>query len=119
GHDEVAGLVNENERPEQEHEEAGRLEAAGAFSIVLELLPAALAGEISSIVSIPTIGIGAGAGVDGQVLVLPDLLGLNDDFNPKFLRRFAELGAAARDGVRSYAEAVRDRTYPATGHSFE
>ncbi|MGH7465305.1 MAG: 3-methyl-2-oxobutanoate hydroxymethyltransferase [Longimicrobiales bacterium] len=104
---------------ERLHEEAGRLEAAGAFSIVLELLPAALAGEISSIVSIPTIGIGAGAGVDGQVLVLPDLLGLNDDFNPKFLRRFAELGAAARDGVRSYAEAVRDRTYPATGHSFE
>jgi 3-methyl-2-oxobutanoate hydroxymethyltransferase len=100
-------------------EEAGRLEEAGAFSMVLEVVPAALAEEITSIVSIPTIGIGAGAGVDGQVLVLPDMLGLNDTFKPKFLRRFAELGDAAREGVRSYAEAVRNRSYPDAGHSFE
>jgi 3-methyl-2-oxobutanoate hydroxymethyltransferase len=104
---------------ERLHEEAGRLEEAGAFSIVLEVVPAGLAAEITSIVSIPTIGIGAGAGVDGQVLVLPDMLGLTDRFKPKFLRRFAELGDAAREGVRSYAEAVRNRSYPDAGHSFE
>jgi 3-methyl-2-oxobutanoate hydroxymethyltransferase len=86
---------------------------------VLELLPAALASELTSIVSIPTIGIGAGPGVDGQILVLPDMLGLNQDFNPRFLRRFAELGQAARDGVRAYADAVRAGTYPAAEHSFE
>jgi 3-methyl-2-oxobutanoate hydroxymethyltransferase len=68
---------------------------------------------------VPTIGIGAGAGADGQVLVLPDLLGLNDGFRPKFLRRFAELGQAAREGVSAYADAVRQRTYPDADHSFE
>jgi len=111
GRDEVAA--------ERLHEEAGRLEAAGAFGVVLELVPAALAAEITSIVSIPTIGIGAGVNVDGQVLVLPDALGLNDQFSPRFLRRFAELGTAAREGVRAYAEAVRTRTFPDAEHSFE
>lgn len=104
---------------ERLHEEAGRLEAAGAFGVVLELVPAALAAELTTIVSIPTIGIGAGPDVDGQVLVLPDVLGLNDGFKPRFLRRFAELGQAARDGVRSYAEAVRGGSYPDAEHSFE
>ncbi|MBR9988382.1 MAG: 3-methyl-2-oxobutanoate hydroxymethyltransferase [Gemmatimonadetes bacterium] len=100
-------------------EEAGRLEEAGAFGLVLEVVPATLASSITSMVTIPTIGIGAGAGVDGQVLVLPDLLGLNDAFKPKFLRRFAELGDAARAGVREYALAVRARSYPDEEHSFE
>jgi 3-methyl-2-oxobutanoate hydroxymethyltransferase len=86
---------------------------------VLELLPAPLAAELTNILSIPTIGIGAGPGVNGQVLVLPDALGLNEECQPRFLRRFAELGSAARDGVRSYADAVRDGTYPAAEHSFE
>ena len=104
---------------ERLHEEAGRLEAAGAFGVVLELLPSALSQEITSVLSIPTIGIGAGPGVDGQVLVLPDALGLNEGFEPRFLRRFAELGSAARAGVRGYAEAVRNRTYPDAEHSFE
>ncbi|HSJ25179.1 MAG TPA: 3-methyl-2-oxobutanoate hydroxymethyltransferase [Longimicrobiales bacterium] len=104
---------------ERLHEEAGRLEASGAFGIVLELLPAALAQEITSIVSIPTIGIGAGPGVDGQILVLPDMLGLNESFRPRFLRRFAELGEAARNGIRDYAEAVRNGSYPDQEHSFE
>lgn len=104
---------------ERLHEEAGRLEVAGAFAIVLELLPAALAAEITSIVTIPTIGIGAGPGCDGQVLVLPDALGLNENFSPRFLRRFAELGQCARDGVRAYADAVRGGTYPDAEHSFE
>lgn len=104
---------------ERLHEEAGRLEAAGAFGVVLELLPSGLSREITSVLSIPTIGIGAGPDVDGQVLVLPDALGLNESFQPRFLRRFAELGQAARGGVRAYAEAVRSRTYPDAEHSFE
>jgi 3-methyl-2-oxobutanoate hydroxymethyltransferase len=104
---------------ERLHEEALRLEEAGVFGVVLELVPAALTTEISRILAVPTIGIGAGAGADGQVLVLPDLLGLNDGFRPKFLRRFAELGQAAREGVSAYADAVRQRTYPDADHSFE
>jgi 3-methyl-2-oxobutanoate hydroxymethyltransferase len=104
---------------ERLHEEAGRLEAAGAFGVVLELLPAALSARITSTLSIPTIGIGAGPGVDGQILVLPDMLGLNEAFQPRFLRRFGELGGAARDAVRDYAAAVRQGAYPAAEHSFE
>jgi 3-methyl-2-oxobutanoate hydroxymethyltransferase len=104
---------------ERLHEEAGRLEAAGAFGVVLELLPSPLAAEITSILSIPTIGIGAGPGVDGQILVLPDMLGLNESFRPRFLRRFAELGEAARQAVHDYAAAVRAGSYPDEEHSFE
>ena len=81
-----------------------RLEAAGAFAIVLELIPAALASRVTSSVSIPTIGIGAGVGCDGQVLVLPDLLGLNEGFSPRFLKRYANLADTVRDAVREYAE---------------
>jgi 3-methyl-2-oxobutanoate hydroxymethyltransferase len=104
---------------ERLQEEAGRLEAAGAFGVVLELVPGKLAAQITSVLSVPTIGIGAGAGVDGQILVLPDLLGLNDSFQPKFLRRFAELGVEARKGIRAYADAVRDGSYPDADHTFE
>jgi 3-methyl-2-oxobutanoate hydroxymethyltransferase len=100
-------------------EEAGRLEAAGVFSLVLELVPAPLAKEITRILSVPTIGIGAGADVDGQVLVLPDALGLNDGFSPRFLRRFAQLADAARAGIRDYAAAVRAGEFPDAEHSFE
>src|SRR5688572_6379478 len=82
--------------------EAGRLEEAGCFSIVLELMPSQLAGDISRALRIPTIGIGAGASVDGQVLVLYDMLGLNDGFKPKFLRRFASLADQTRDGVQTF-----------------
>ena len=95
------------------------LEEAGACGIVLELLPAALAQRISGALTIPTIGIGAGAGCDGQVLVLHDMLGLNEMFNPKFLKRYAELGEAVRVAVRAYAAEVRDGTYPGPEHSFD
>jgi 3-methyl-2-oxobutanoate hydroxymethyltransferase len=98
--------------------EARRLEDAGAFAIVLELMPGELATEISTSLRVPTIGIGAGAGCDGQVLVLPDMLGMNPTFEPRFLRRFAELGAAADAGVRAYVEAVRSGEYPAPEHTF-
>lgn len=98
--------------------DAQSLENAGACALVLELLPAELAASISAAVTIPTIGIGAGPGCDGQVLVLHDMLGLNDLFNPKFLKRFAELGEAVRSAVRTYASDVRDGRYPGSEHSF-
>ncbi|HEX2203081.1 MAG TPA: 3-methyl-2-oxobutanoate hydroxymethyltransferase [Longimicrobium sp.] len=100
-------------------EEARRLEDAGAFSVVLELVPGAIATGVSQALSIPTIGIGAGAGCDGQVLVLHDMLGLNTDFRPKFLRRFAEVGQAVSAGVGDYVKAVKGGEYPAAEHTFE
>jgi 3-methyl-2-oxobutanoate hydroxymethyltransferase len=98
--------------------EAKRLEEAGAFAIVLELVPGALASEITAALRVPTIGIGAGPGCDGQVLVLPDMLGLNSGFEPRFLRRFAELGQAADAGVRAYVDAVKGGEYPTADHTF-
>lgn len=99
--------------------DARALEEAGVCAIVLELLPAALASRISAALTVPTIGIGAGAGCDGQVLVLHDMLGLNEGFNPKFLKRYAELGEAVRAAVRAYAAEVRDGSYPGPAHSFD
>jgi 3-methyl-2-oxobutanoate hydroxymethyltransferase len=99
--------------------EARRLEEAGAFAVVLELVPRALAEEVTAALSIPTIGIGAGAGCDGQVLVLPDMLGMNTEFRPRFLRLFAEIGAAAEAGVGAYVRAVKGGEYPAPEHTFE
>jgi 3-methyl-2-oxobutanoate hydroxymethyltransferase len=99
--------------------EARSLEEAGVFGIVLELLPAALAGEISAALTVPTIGIGAGPQCDGQVLVLYDALGLNPGFAPRFLKRFADLHGEALAGVKRYADEVRAGTYPGPEHSFE
>lgn len=99
--------------------EAARMADAGCFGIVLELVPSELAGEVTRAVEIPTIGIGAGPHVDGQILVLHDMLGLNEGFQPRFLRRFAELGKATREGVAAYAEAVRGGEFPAPEHGFE
>lgn len=98
--------------------EARRLEEAGAFSIVLELIPGPLAAEITAAVGIPTIGIGAGAACDGQVLVLPDMLGLNLEFRPRFLRRFGELGEQAAAAIRDYVDAVKTGEYPGGEHTF-
>ncbi len=99
--------------------EARLLEDAGAFALVLELVPAPLAERISRGLTIPTIGIGAGAGCDGQVLVLPDMLGLNTGFKPKFLKRYAELGDAVRDAVGRFAAEVREGRYPGPDQSFD
>ena len=98
--------------------EAKRLEEAGAFSVVLELVPGSLAKEVTAELRIPTIGIGAGAGCDGQVLVLPDMLGINRGFQPRFLRRFAELGDQAEAGVREFVRTVKSGDYPADEHTF-
>ena len=98
--------------------EAKRLEDAGAFALVLELVPAAVAASITDAVQVPTIGIGAGISCDGQVLVLPDLLGLNDTFSPRFLKRYAELAQDVRAAVSSFAGEVRSGSYPDAAHSF-
>jgi 3-methyl-2-oxobutanoate hydroxymethyltransferase len=84
---------------------------------VLELLPSEVAKKITAAVSIPTIGIGAGPDCDGQVLVLPDLLGLNDGFAPKFLKKYANLAGDSRAAVEKYAEEVRSGAYPDASHS--
>ena len=98
--------------------EAKGLEQAGAFAVVLELVPAAVSARITKAVSIPTIGIGAGADCDGQVLVLPDVLGLNDEFNPKFLKRYAEMAKDVRTALDAWASDVRSGAYPDAAHSF-
>jgi 3-methyl-2-oxobutanoate hydroxymethyltransferase len=99
-------------------EDAKALEAAGAFAIVLELVPADLAERITKAVRVPTIGIGAGPRCDGQVLVLHDLLGLNDGFNPKFLKRYASMAGEVREAIARFGDEVRARTYPDADHSF-
>jgi 3-methyl-2-oxobutanoate hydroxymethyltransferase len=100
-------------------DDAREIEAAGACALVLELVPATLARRVSQALTIPTIGIGAGPGCDGQVLVLHDMLGLNQGFSPRFLRRFADLGSEVREAVHTYAEEVRAGRYPGAEHSFE
>jgi 3-methyl-2-oxobutanoate hydroxymethyltransferase len=99
--------------------DAKLLQSAGACAVVLELVPAPLAGRISEALTIPTIGIGAGPHCDGQVLVLHDMLGLNERFTPKFLKHYAKLGQAVREAVQTYAAEVRDGKYPGREHSFE
>lgn len=98
--------------------DARALEAAGAFAIVLEAIPAALAGTVTESLTIPTIGIGAGAHCDGQVLVLYDLLGLFDDFAPKFLKPYAHLKADALQALRRYKEEVEQGKYPTDSESY-
>ena len=94
------------------------VEAAGAYAVVLEGIPARLAGELTEALRIPTIGIGAGAGCDGQILVLYDMLGLNPEFTPKFLKRFGELGAATLTALRAYGDEVREGSFPGVDHAY-
>jgi 3-methyl-2-oxobutanoate hydroxymethyltransferase len=98
--------------------DAAALEQAGAFAIVLELVPAPLASQITRALTIPTIGIGAGPACDGQVLVLPDMLGLNEHFTAKFVKRYAALAEDVREAVTLYAAEVREGRYPGPEHSF-
>jgi len=99
-------------------DDAAAVQEAGAFAVVLEGMPAALAAEITRSLSIPTIGIGAGPGCDGQVLVMQDLLGLFDEFRPKFVKRFGELRGPVAEAVTAYAAAVRGGAFPGKEHSF-
>ncbi|MCR5942747.1 3-methyl-2-oxobutanoate hydroxymethyltransferase [Ochrobactrum sp. XJ1] len=91
---------------------------AGAFSVVLEKIPAALGRQITEAISVPTIGIGAGADCDGQILVIDDIIGLFDQFRPKFVKRYAELGNQIRAAVAAYAEDVRGKAFPGNEHVF-
>jgi 3-methyl-2-oxobutanoate hydroxymethyltransferase len=97
--------------------DAHAVEAAGAFAVVLEGMPVDLAAEITRALSIPTIGIGAGPGCDGQVLVMHDLLGLSD-WTPSFVKQYASLGSIASQAARSFAEDVASGKFPAEEHSY-
>jgi 3-methyl-2-oxobutanoate hydroxymethyltransferase len=99
-------------------EDARAVEAAGAYSLVLEGIPGDLAAQITDALSIPTIGIGAGVRCDGQVLVCYDLLGLTPDLRPKFVKRYEELFERSVDAVRSFCEEVRARRFPGPEHTF-
>ena len=99
-------------------EPAERFENAGAFAVVLEKVPQRLADAVTVQVSIPTIGIGASAGCDGQILVVDDMLGLFTAFKPKFVKRYATLGADGSEAIAAYAEDVRARRFPAAEHVF-
>ena len=99
-------------------EDAKALEAAGVFSLVLEAVPSDLAREVTTSLSIPTIGIGAGPECDGQVLVFHDFLGLTDGRAPKFVKRYADLGNAIETAARAFAAEVAEGTYPDSDHSY-
>jgi 3-methyl-2-oxobutanoate hydroxymethyltransferase len=99
-------------------EGAQALEQAGCWGVVLELVPAPLAKLITEKISIPTIGIGAGAQCDGQVLVFHDLVGMFSGFTPTFVKRYTEAGTAIRDAVAQYAEEVRSGAFPSTSQAF-
>lgn len=99
-------------------EQAKAVEAAGAFAVVLECIPAKLADLITKSISIPTIGIGAGNGCDGQVLVYQDMLGLYSDFTPKFVKRYAEIGPQMQTAIEGYISEVKSGAFPAAEHTF-
>ena len=99
-------------------EQAKAVEAAGAFAVVLECIPAKLAELITNSISIPTIGIGAGNGCDGQVLVYQDMLGLYSDFTPKFVKRYAEIGPQMQTAIEDYITEVKSGAFPAAEHTF-
>jgi 3-methyl-2-oxobutanoate hydroxymethyltransferase len=98
---------------------ARALADAGAYAVVLETMPAALAGEVTAAVPIPTIGIGAGPACDGQVLVMHDILGMDPAWNPKFVRKYAELGAEIKRAFAAYAADVRAGRFPGKDESYE
>ncbi|WP_346891161.1 3-methyl-2-oxobutanoate hydroxymethyltransferase [Clostridium sp. UBA3887] len=100
-------------------EAAKAVEKAGAFSVVLECVPAKLSEIISKEISIPTIGIGAGASCDGQILVYQDMLGMFNDFTPKFVKKYADLGATMTEAFKAYIEDVSKGIFPALEHGFK
>lgn len=99
--------------------DAKAVEEAGAFAVVIEAVPAALAQMITDAVSIPTIGIGAGAGCDGQILVYQDMLGMFSDFTPKFVKRYANVGEVMREAFANYADEVASGAFPTEEHTYK
>jgi 3-methyl-2-oxobutanoate hydroxymethyltransferase len=110
--------AKEQEEADRLREDARELEEAGCFALVLEKIPAALASEVAASVRIPVIGIGAGGGVDGQVLVLHDMLGINHEFKPRFLRRYAELHDVIGSAVEQYIKDVRSSDFPSADEQY-
>ena len=110
--------AKENEEAEKLISDAKILEEAGCFAIVLEKIPAHLAKQVSESISIPTIGIGAGAECDGQVLVLHDMLGITTDFSPRFLRRYLDLETQITNAVQQYCSDVRSKDFPNDEESY-
>lgn len=100
-------------------EDARAIEEAGAFAVVLECVPSKLAQMVTEMLSIPTIGIGAGAGCDGQILVYQDMLGMFSDFTPKFVKRYGEIGTSMKEAFRAYIEEVENGTFPAPEHGYQ
>lgn len=98
--------------------DAKSLERAGCFALVLEAVPSDVATHVTEQLTVPTIGIGAGSGTSGQVLVIQDLLGLNVDFVPKFVRKFIDGAAAVTDALNAYDEAVKERSFPAPAEGY-
>jgi 3-methyl-2-oxobutanoate hydroxymethyltransferase len=98
--------------------EARALEAAGAFSLLLEGVPEKLAKEVTELVSVPTVGIGAGIHCDGQILVWHDLLGLGDGKYPKFVKPYAQLGRSIRRALKAYSAEVKDSSFPGPEHTY-
>jgi len=99
-------------------EDAQATEQAGAFALVVECVPVEIAQKITAAIKIPTIGIGAGAGCDGQILVAHDMLGLFDDFRPRFVKQYADLGREVLRAAEAYCREVREGSFPAAEHSF-
>jgi len=110
--------ATEPEEADEVRRDAQALEDAGVFGIVLEKVPAKLAAEVSKSVSVPVIGIGAGPGCDGQILVSHDMLGLYSKFHPRFVRRYAELGAQMKEAFERYAKDVRGGDFPSERESY-
>lgn len=110
--------AREEEEAEKLITDAKMLDEIGCFAIVLEKIPAQLAARVAKEVSIPVIGIGAGGNVDGQVLVMHDMLGINQGFSPRFLRRYADLASVMHDAVRNYVSDVKDSSFPAESESY-
>ncbi len=99
-------------------EDALATERAGAFAVVVECIPAEIAQRITESLKIPTIGIGAGAGCDGQILVAQDMLGLFEAFKPRFVKQYSDLGRELVQAVESYCREVREGVFPAPEHGF-
>ncbi|MEI6847338.1 MAG: 3-methyl-2-oxobutanoate hydroxymethyltransferase [Chlorobiaceae bacterium] len=110
--------AQEERKAEELLEDARILEESGAFAIVLEKIPATLAAEVTKSLTIPTIGIGAGVECDGQVLVINDILGLNREFHPRFVRQYADLNTVIENAVKGYIHDVRERNFPSLDESY-
>jgi len=108
----------DKEEADQIYNDALELEKAGCFSVVLEKIPAKLGTKVSKALKIPTIGIGAGPGCDGQVLVMHDMLGMIEEFKPRFVRHYMNLASDMKDAFRRYIKDVKDRKYPTDEESY-